>query len=130
MKAWRLSIGLWRKNILIKNTPSGITADRTKNVMMISWVDGIDSAIPFSTLRNACPCAQCRGGHENMSKSPDPNVFLISLSDSKESVITDIQPVGNYAITIAWGDGHKFGIYTWDFLRELGDGLAAKSDEG
>jgi DUF971 family protein len=113
-----------------KNTPSGITADRAKRLFIISWVDGISSEIPFSLLRKACPCAQCRGGHENMSKSPDPDVFLIPLSDGKENEITDVQPVGNYGITVAWGDGHKFGIYTWDYLRELGDGLKAKSEEG
>jgi DUF971 family protein len=38
---------------------------------------------------------------------------------------TTIEPVGNYAISIAWSDGHSTGIYRFDFLREIcptGDG--------
>lgn len=110
------------------HTPTGITADRNKKLLGISWADGAESAIPFALLREACPCAQCRGGHENMSSTPDPDVFLIPLRDSKENEIADVQAVGNYAITIAWGDGHKFGIYTWDYLRALGDGQSAKNN--
>lgn len=98
--------------------------------MVIGWTDDAVSAIPFSLLRDACPCAQCRGGHENMSSTPDPEVFLIPLKDSQETALTDVQAVGNYGITIAWGDGHKFGIYTWDFLRALGDGHAAHKQRG
>lgn len=90
--------------------------------MKIQWVDGTESAIPFPLLREACPCAQCRGGHENMRDTPDPSVFEIPLKDARENEISDIQPVGNYGITIAFADGHKFGIYTWDYLRALGDG--------
>ncbi len=91
-------------------------------MLKISWNDGVENSIPFTLLRGACPCAQCRGGHENMSSEPDPDVFLIPLMDSKENEITDVQAVGNYGITIAWGDGHKFGIYTWEYLRALSDG--------
>lgn len=109
------------------HTPTGITADRNNKNLIITWTDEVESAIPFALLREACPCAQCRGGHENMSSEPDPSVFLIPLKDSKENEITDVQAVGNYAITIAWGDGHKFGIYTWNYLRALGDGQSAKN---
>lgn len=105
-----------------KLTPTGITADRTVRRMKIQWSDGAASDIPFALLRAACPCAECKGGHENMSSTPDPDVFLIPLRDARENEIADIQAVGNYGITIAWGDGHKFGIYTWEYLRALGDG--------
>ena len=30
-----------------------------------------------------------------------------------------VDSVGNYAIQLAWKDGHSFGIYTWEYLREL-----------
>lgn len=57
-----------------------------------------------------------------MRSTPDPGVFEIPLRDARENEIADVQPVGNYGITIAFADGHKFGIYTWDYLRALGDG--------
>ncbi len=100
--------------------PTGITADRNKKTLSISWEDGTSTEIPFARLRAACPCAQCRGGHENMSDTPDPLVFQIPLRDARENEVTDVQLVGNYGLTVAWGDGHKFGIYTWDYLRKLG----------
>jgi DUF971 family protein len=108
-------------------TPTGITADRQQKVFQITWADGAASRIPFALMRSACPCAQCRGGHENMCKDPDPEVFLIPLRDARENELTDIQPVGNYGITLAWADGHKFGIYTWEYLRALGDGAEYKT---
>ena len=103
-------------------TPQSITADRQKRLLLIEWDSGEKAAIPFARLRAACPCAQCKGGHENMTKTPDPNVFLIPLQDSRENEIEDIQGVGNYGVTVSWGDGHKFGIYTWEFLFALGKG--------
>ncbi|HUF38069.1 MAG TPA: DUF971 domain-containing protein [Anaerolineales bacterium] len=96
-------------------------ADRSERILHIEWEDGGRSHIPFPLLRAACPCAQCRGGHENMRSTPDPEVFTIPLRDARENELADIQPVGNYGITIAWADGHKFGIYTWDYLRALSD---------
>jgi ATP-binding protein involved in chromosome partitioning len=32
---------------------------------------------------------------------------------------TDIRAVGNYAVAIAWSDGHSSGIYSWDHFRSL-----------
>ncbi|MBE9474338.1 MAG: DUF971 domain-containing protein, partial [Chloroflexi bacterium] len=46
--------------------PAGITADRQKRVMTINWNDGHTSEYSFTLFRVACPCAECRGGHENM----------------------------------------------------------------
>jgi DUF971 family protein len=56
-----------------------------------------------------------------MRDTPDPEVFTIPLHDARENEMTDLQAVGNYGITIAWADGHKFGIYTWSYLRALGE---------
>ena len=101
--------------------PTGITANKTDRELTVTWDDGHTSVYPFGLLRAACPCASCRGGHENMSDTPDPLVFQIELRDARENEIEDLQLVGNYGLTIAWGDGHKFGIYTWEYLRKLGD---------
>lgn len=102
-----------------KFSPTAVTANRTTNELSITWADGHTSVIPFSLLRNACPCAECAGGHENMRSEPDPDVFFIPLHDSRETQLVAIEAVGNYAINVTWADGHKHGIYQWQYLRKL-----------
>jgi len=100
-------------------TPTGITANRTTKEMRLTWADGHTSVLSFGLLRNACPCAECAGGHENMKSEPDPEVFFIPLQDSRANDLVSIEQMGNYAITIHWGDGHHYGIYRWEYLRKL-----------
>jgi len=99
--------------------PAGITANKTKRELTITWNDGHESVYPFNLLRAACPCASCRGGHENMKATPDISFFDINLPDSLETRLTNIRAVGSYAITIVWEDGHDYGIYNWYYLRAL-----------
>jgi len=108
--------------------PIDITADRKQGQLTIQWSDGKACVYPFDLLRNACPCAQCRGGHENMSTEPDDDVFVIPLMDASATRLRDIKAVGNYAINIEWEDGHKHGIYHWHYLRALCERLE-DSDE-
>ena len=99
--------------------PIEITANKTKRSLTIRWEDQHVSAYPFSLLRAACPCAECRGGHANMSATPDPNVFEATPMDDQTTRMDGISSVGTYAISIRWQDGHNFGIYIWKFLRAL-----------
>jgi DUF971 family protein len=99
--------------------PTGITVNRQTGELIINWNDEHISRYPFSLLRNACPCAECRGGHENMSSEPDPQVFTLPLEDTPATRINKVEAVGAYAITIEWEDGHYYGIYNWDYLRAL-----------
>lgn len=99
--------------------PTGITANRQTRELNITWNDSHQSVYPFSLLRAACPCAECRGGHANMRSDPDPQVFDLPLSDTPASRLVNLEAVGSYAITLAWEDGHHFGIYNWHYLRAL-----------
>ena len=99
--------------------PSNITANRPSLEMTITWGDGHISRYPFSLLRAACPCAQCRGGHEKMGPEPDPTVFSIQLEDSPATRLETVKATGSYGITIVWDDGHDYGIYNWHYLRTL-----------
>lgn len=102
-----------------QDSPVAINADRTHSEMTISWKDGHTSVYPFELLRVACPCASCRGGHENMRSEPDVSFFDMHIGDSPKTHIGKIEPVGSYAITIGWEDGHSYGIYSWHYLRRL-----------
>ncbi len=99
--------------------PTNITADRKTAELTVSWNDGHTSVYPFSLLRYACPCAECRGGHEKMTAEPDPSVFSLPTNDSPATRISNVEAVGSYAMTIQWEDGHHFGIYNWSYLRAL-----------
>lgn len=103
--------------------PTGIKVDREQNFMTIQWSDGVEAKYPFDLLRSACPCAECRGGHENMRPEPGPEVYEIPLMDVRATKIKNVEAVGNYAILIEWEDGHRYGIYNWRYLRALWEGL-------
>lgn len=99
--------------------PTAISADRSAEKLTIKWNTGEEAQIPFDLLRNSCPCASCRGGHANMKKEPDASMFVIPIMDSGKTKLSDIKMVGSYAISIVWEDGHKDGIFNWDYLYSL-----------
>ena len=99
--------------------PISITANRQKRELAVIWDDGHESIYPFELLRAACPCAECRGGHDKMGSAPPAEVFDLSIDDEWKVTLKNIIPVGSYAITPVWEDGHDYGIYQWEYLRAL-----------
>ena len=94
--------------------PDRIEPRPEQRVIEITWLDGHRSPYGFEFLRWQCPCAICRGEGgapgmlENLEKLGPEQVELV-----------DLGPVGNYAMTLAWLDGHGTGIYTWEYLRRI-----------
>jgi DUF971 family protein len=99
--------------------PTGITADKSKRTLTVTWNDQHISSYPFGLLRAACPCASCRGGHQNMKAEPDADVFSRQMEDSESTRLANVVATGSYALTIVWEDGHDYGIYNWHYLRAL-----------
>lgn len=99
--------------------PTAVTADRQKRELTITWDDGHTSVYTFSLIRHACPCAECRGGHEKMGATPDLAIFSLPDEDNPSTRLRNLEAVGTYALTFEWEDGHHFGIYTWTYLRAL-----------
>ncbi len=98
--------------------PKNITLDKTTGFLIIVWSDDRTCRYPLSHLREACPCVECRGGHENMGRRGDPDNILV-LTPVRSYKIDQLELVGNYALQPFWDDGHHTGIYTWDYLRRL-----------
>ena len=98
--------------------PSNITLNRADGYLEITWVDGKICRYPLSHLREACPCVQCRGGHEFMGMEFAPENILV-LQPARSYKVQGLHPVGNYALQPIWDDGHSTGIYTWEYLRHL-----------
>ncbi len=100
-----------------KYTPTAVKADKSTRTLTINWEDGHISNYPFAGLRAACPCVECKGGHDNMGGPCDP-AQMIAAPDS-DVTVEKLGAVGAYALQFNWSDGHFTGIYTWDCLRQL-----------
>lgn len=99
--------------------PTNILANKSKRELSITWGDGHVSNYPFSLLRAGCPCASCRGGHQNMKAEPDADVFELPMAETPSTRLVNLKAVGSYALTVVWEDGHDYGIYNWHYLRAL-----------
>lgn len=87
--------------------------------LLITWSDGQTLRYGAKALRDACPCATCR--EKQSSKQKDP--FQLTILKPEEIIplaINGMKPVGVYAYTIDFTDGHNTGIYTFEVLRSLG----------
>ncbi len=98
--------------------PKAINLYRAEGYLEISWSDGTTCKYPLAHLREACPCVECRGGHANMGRDHDPDNIL-QLKPKQSYAIDRLDMVGNYALQPTWDDGHRTGIYSWDYLRRL-----------
>ncbi len=99
-------------------TPTNITLNQTTRQLVIEWSDGRTCAYPIDPLRLACPCVECRGGHDYMGRQHDPK-SLDELIPLRTYEVERVELVGNYALQFFWDDGHHTGIYTWDYLYRL-----------
>lgn len=82
--------------------------------LKIVWDDGHESIFATDYLRAGCPCAICL--HE---KEENRRQGLFSLPIANQTELRNIELSGHNAMVITWGDGHKTGIYTWEYLREI-----------
>ena len=86
----------------------------------IDWADGHKSAWGFAWLREACPCATCveqRNAEGRSAGQPKPKPAGLLPMYSAPAKPLSAKGVGRYAIEFAWNDGHRSGIYSWDYLR-------------
>lgn len=97
-----------------------------KGMLEITWSNNTSSVLKLTYLRDECPCAGCKGEtilfrtFKAAPKSPP-------TEDTYK--IKSITPVGDYAIQIAWKDGHDTGIYSWDYLKELQKGSSTSETQ-
>jgi DUF971 family protein len=80
-------------------------------VLEISFEDGRNFRLPFEFLRVYSPSAEVRG------HGPGQEVLQAGKRDVS---IRSVEPVGVYAVKLTFSDGHDTGIFSWDYLYELG----------
>ena len=98
---------------LDKTTPSPteIKLHQKSCVLEIAFEDGKRFTLPFEFLRVYSPSAEVRG------HGPGQETLQVGKRDV---AITNVEPVGHYAIQPTFSDGHDTGIYSWEYLHDLG----------
>jgi len=107
----------------MSDSPVPTQLSRVDAGIRIRWSDSQVREYLAKDLRAACPCATCR----EQRAAPPPHATslnVISLEETRPLGIAALTPVGNYAYSVAFSDGHDTGIFTLELLRGLGRAVA------
>ena len=97
--------------------PSRIVLNESKDTLTLEYAGDIRHALPAEYLRVLSPSAEVRGHGRGQEV----------LQFGKRNVtVSGIAKSGNYAIQISFSDGHDSGIFSWDYLYELGSNYESK----
>ena len=91
--------------------PTEITLHQQSKTLEVAFDDGARYQLPFEFLRVLSPSAEVRG------HGPGQEVLQVGKRDV---LVTAVEPMGSYAIKLDFDDGHDTGLYTWEYLYELG----------
>jgi DUF971 family protein len=95
-----------------------------KSRLNIIWNDGFETEISLKDLRDNCPCALCKEGNTKKSKFDE---WVEGTLKEKRNILMEIEPIGNYALKLKWGDGHDSGLYRYEYLRGICERYNLKS---
>jgi DUF971 family protein len=91
--------------------PTQINLHQRSRILEITFEDGANFRLPVEYLRVYSPSAEVQG------HGPGQEVLQIGKEDVN---IDRIEPIGHYAVRLAFDDNHDSGLYSWDYLYELG----------
>jgi DUF971 family protein len=97
--------------------PTSLDLNRAEG-LRIAWSDGRASFYPVAHLRRWSPSAEARETRDELKANP-----LAVLPGGNQSSgplrAASMELIGNYAVRITFSDGHRTGLYTWDWLRSI-----------
>jgi len=93
--------------------PTEIKLHQKSCILELAFANGSTFRLPYEFLRVYSPSAEVRG------HGPGQEVLQVGKRDV---AMTEVEPVGHYAIRPKFSDGHVTGIYSWDYLYDLGVG--------
>jgi DUF971 family protein len=97
---------------MMSNWPTELRVTKDRQRLAVTFDDGTAFELSAEMLRVLSPSAEVQG-HGPGQK--------LTVPGKRNVQIISVQPVGNYAIRIGFDDFHDSGIYTWSYLRELGE---------
>lgn len=92
-------------------TPTALTVHGQSRVLEIAFSDGAAFRIPFELMRVYSPSAEVQG------HGPGQEILQTGKRDVD---VNALEQIGNYAVKPVFSDGHDSGIFTWDYLYQLG----------
>ncbi|MEZ2737941.1 gamma-butyrobetaine hydroxylase-like domain-containing protein [Comamonas jiangduensis] len=92
--------------------PQSLTVHAASRVLEVGYSDGKNFRLPFELMRVYSPSAEVQG------HGPGQEVLQ---TGKRDVTIANIEQVGNYAIKPFFSDGHESGLFTWNYLYELGE---------
>lgn len=92
--------------------PTQIKVAKDRQRLTVAFSDDVAYELSAEMLRVLSPSAEVKGHGPGQE---------VTVPGKRNVTIIAIQPTGNYAIRIGFDDGHDTGIYTWTYLRELGE---------
>lgn len=84
----------------------------------IAWRDGHQSRYPFPYLREQCPCATCREKRAQEKAQQNKGKTLLPLYQEPARAV-QAEAVGHYAVRFDFSDGHRTGIYSFEYFRAI-----------
>jgi DUF971 family protein len=91
--------------------PEALDYDPTTKILHVSFEGGTVFALPAEYLRVESPSAEVQGHGPSQKQT---------VSGRRHVGVQKIEPVGNYAVRLVFDDLHDTGLYTWQYLHELG----------
>ena len=91
--------------------PTELRLHKDRKALSIAFDDGSHFDLAAEYLRVKSPSAEVQG------HSPDERK---TVPGKKNVMVLEVRPVGNYAVRLVFDDMHSTGIYSWDYLHELG----------
>ena len=91
--------------------PTEIRLSSDRRILTVTYDNQEVLALTAEKLRVESPSAEVQGHHPSEKKH---------ITGKQNVLIQSIVPMGNYAVRLAFDDGHDTGIYTWDYLYQLG----------
>lgn len=92
--------------------PTEIRVSRDRQSLTVTFNDAQTFALSAEMLRVLSPSAEVKGHGPGQE---------VTVPGKRNVAIISVTPTGNYAIRIGFDDFHDTGIFTWTYLRELGE---------
>jgi DUF971 family protein len=90
---------------------------KDRKTLTVTFDDGDSFALDAEYLRVVSPSAEVQG------HSPDERK---TVAGKRQVAILEVHPIGNYAVRLVFDDLHSTGIYSWEYLADLGRNRARK----
>ena len=101
-------------------TPTALTVHSKSRLLAVAFSDGAVFEIPFELMRVYSPSAEVQG------HGPGQEVLQ---TGKREVDVVELEPIGNYAVKPVFSDGHESGIFSWDYLYEMGANQSSLWDD-